>query len=204
MSDSCHTEDEMRTAIILTGAAGSGKDTVANAIYDRYPGQCFEGKFSAAIKDVACGLFEWDRDEIDFNLEYKEGVATWPDGTPQTRHSHTRRQILQILGTEMFRDTFDEDFWVRKLVNEIKESYPEDPWVISDCRFLNEFEALKEVFDQTLVIQLRRKGGPARRHNHSSELEWMQIPADVTIEADSGDTELLEDVAIRYVEEFLG
>ena len=89
----------------------------------------------------------------------KKAVATWPDGTPQTRHSHTRRQIMQIFGTDVFRDMFDQDFWVRKLVSEIESSSSEDPWVISDCRFLNEFEALQSVFDRTLVIQLRRKGG---------------------------------------------
>ncbi len=203
MSDSCHTEGMIREAIILTGAAGSGKDTVANAIYDEFDPVFYEGKFSAAIKDATCDLFGWDRYEIDDNLQYKEAVATWPDGTPQTRHSHTRRQIMQIFGTDVFRDMFDQDFWVRKLVSEIESSSSEDPWVISDCRFLNEFEALQSVFDRTLVIQLRRKGAPTHGHTHASEMEWMQIPADLTIEAASGDIDLIQDVALRHVREFL-
>lgn len=204
MTDSCHTGDVMRRAVILTGAAGSGKDTVAEAIYDSWPQYIYEGKFSAAIKDATCELFGWDRYQIDDNLEYKESVATWPDGTPQTRDSHTRRQIMQIFGTDVFRDMFDEEFWVRKLLSHIENSDIEDPWVISDCRFLNEFEALQSVFDRTLVIQLRRKGSPAHRHPHASEMEWMQIPADITIEAASGDTDLIQEVALRHVQEFLG
>ena len=110
---------------------------------------------------------------------------------------------MQIFGTDVFRDMFDQDFWVRKLVSEIESSSFEDPWVISDCRFLNEFEALQSVFDRTLVIQLRRKGAPAHGHTHASEMEWMQIPADLTIEAASGDTDLIQDVAVRHVRKFL-
>ena len=191
----------MRRAVILTGAAGSGKDTVAEAIFDEWPWSVQEGKFSAAIKDMACDLFAWDREEIDTNFQYKESIAVWPDGTPQTRHNHTRRELLQTIGTDVFRDMFDEDFWVRKLVNEIESQPPEDPWVISDCRFINEFEALKELFDETLVIQLRRIGSTPG--GHASEREWMQIPADVTIEAASGDTDLIEEVALHHVRRFL-
>lgn len=64
---------------------------------------------------------------------------------------HKPRWLLQIIGTEMFR-SIDPDVWINALFknidakNKVLMGYglAKEHIVITDCRFPNEFEALKE------------------------------------------------------------
>ena len=71
----------------------------------------------------------------------------------------TPRFLLQFIGTNLFRNQLHPEIWVNSLMNEYKSklssNYPVDDldweprfiypnWIITDCRFPNELEAVKK------------------------------------------------------------
>jgi hypothetical protein len=195
------------TGIILTGAAGSGKDTAADAIEDTFD-NVWRASFASPLKEMACNVFWWDEMLLN-ELEYKQEVALWPDGSPQsvdpvTGRARTRREILQLLGTDVFRNMVDKEFWVNQLIQGIKaDNEPNDVWVVTDCRFQNEFDALSEAFTHLLVIRLVRTDHEIPTSGHASEVDWRSIPADVVIEAKTGELDVLREATIAAANDFL-
>lgn len=64
------------------------------------------------------------------------------------------REVLQILGTDIFRKMFDENVWVNCVKNYIQKSDAEY-FIIDDMRFESELNIISENFDH-LVINLNR------------------------------------------------
>ena len=69
----------------------------------------------------------------------------------------TGREILQKVGTDLFRNNFDKDVWVKIMKRRIEAS-PETSVVFSDLRFVNECEMVQELGGT--IIRLKR--GPER------------------------------------------
>ena len=66
------------------------------------------------------------------------------------------RIMLQRYGTEIFRDKIDNDFWVKKVIEHIKES-SEEVTIITDVRFPNEIEMLEDEKEFNVVtIRIER------------------------------------------------
>ena len=110
----------------ICGFAGSGKNTAADYLVDRYKFK--QQSYAASLKDAASSIFNWDRNLLEGKTnesrEWRETVDTWwaarlgwPDLTP--------RKVLQQFGTNVCRDHFHQDIWVssleNKLLSEIKE-----------------------------------------------------------------------------------
>lgn len=113
----------------LTGKARSGKDTVAEHICST----CFFEHywFSKPMKDACAAMFNWD--ERHLYGELKEVV--------DPRFGVSPRVAVQTLGTEWGRDTINQNIWIERARIEM-ESFSD--LVISDCRFNNEAEAIRE------------------------------------------------------------
>lgn len=133
----------------IVGLIGSGKDTIANHLvknhsYERY-------SWATPLKDLAADLFGWDRNML-------EGV------TPETRQQReikdewwstklgrdwSPRSALQIMGTEVMRNSLHPDIWVlagqRRIANKVNV-------VISDTRFPNEIKAIREMGGQIWMV----------------------------------------------------
>jgi len=76
--------------------------------------------------------------------------------------SMTAREVLQFVGTEIFRRMY-EPVWVNLLINRIKEESPMIA-VIADCRFDNEAQGVKDAGGT--VVKLTRQ---TEVDNHQSE-----------------------------------
>jgi hypothetical protein len=63
----------------------------------------------------------------------------------------TPRWVLQYWGTEVGRRTFHNDIWVASIENQLRQIT--DNVVITDCRFKNEVDAIKNAGGQTLRIK---------------------------------------------------
>jgi hypothetical protein len=121
-------------------------------------------KFAAKLKEIASILtgipvekFE-DQDFKKTNLgeEWSSPILgeDWQDGKP-INVPITIRKFLQVIGTEAMRDIVHTNVWVNALFSDYKyeneestylNPYPtiEYPyWLITDLRFPNEFEAIK-------------------------------------------------------------
>lgn len=143
----------------VTGFIGSGKDTVANYL------TTFHGykklSWAGSLKDAVSHVFGWDREMLEgttkSSREWREQVDPWwaerldmPNLTP--------RWILQYWGTDVCRKAFHDDIWVASVENKFRQN--KDNIVITDCRFINEINAIK------------RAGGITIRVERGAKPEW--------------------------------
>lgn len=130
----------------ITGKAGSGKDTIANYLSNKYA-KTWKESFAKPLKLACAAAFGIDIE--DFNdSEIKELTNNYWGVSP--------RQIAQFVGTEMFRDMIGKllesdhnSFWVTRMAGLLDGYIPtedgaiyddEDTILIPDVRFQNEYE----------------------------------------------------------------
>jgi hypothetical protein len=143
----------------ITGLIGSGKDTVADYLCT------FHGfkriSFAESLKDAVAAIFNWDRELLDgctkASREWREQIDPWWAERLGIPHL-TPRWVLQQWGTEVARKGFHNDIWVAALENKIRNI--KDDIVITDCRFPNELQAIKNA------------GGITVRTHRGDEPEW--------------------------------
>ena len=115
----------------ITGYAGAGKTTVANIFCEQAP--FYKLSFANKLRDIAQQVYPH---MSFFDNNAKEIVDLQTGCTP--------RQILQMLGTDVFRK-IDSDTWVRLLKAQIEATWLEKPHVnivIDDVRFPNELKII--------------------------------------------------------------
>ena len=126
----------------ITGLIGSGKDTAADYLCTVHGFKRMS--FAGTLKDAVAAVFGWDREMLEGSTkasrEWREQVDEWwanrlgiPDLTP--------RYILQQWGTEVCRKGFHNDVWVASVEYRLRSIT--DNVVITDCRFPNELDAIK-------------------------------------------------------------
>ena len=196
--------DAMIVAFI--GPAGSGKDTAAAALLGD------EGaanlKFASPLKDICSQIFGWDRYRIDTDLSYKEEVGYYCDGTPNMNKQgtpQTRRQILQLVGTDLMRNQVNDDVWLQAALQTVSQRQDIKLWVVTDARFTNEIEFLRSNFRHVLVVRLTRLGGTTgtEAHTHISEMQSSEIVADEHVSALDGDVNGLQVRSCELVDEWI-
>jgi hypothetical protein len=141
----------------LTGYKGSGKDTAANFMwflgYKRFA-------FADNLKKIC---------EIAFGLSHAQLHGNAKE-IIDTRYNLTPRQIMQIVGTDLFKNRFPH-IWI----NAFKNTYiPGKCYVITDVRFEDEAQCIKECGGKIICINR----GLKRNDTHISERE---IPHDLRV-----------------------
>jgi hypothetical protein len=141
----------------ICGLIGAGKDTAADYLVNDH--EFRRESFANTLKDAVAQVFGWDRTLLEGRTKearaWREEVDIWwakrlnmPDLTP--------RLMLQLWGTEVCRKGFHDDIWIASLENKLRTS--RDDVVISDCRFPNEIQAIKQ--QGGLVIRVVRGPEP--------------------------------------------
>jgi len=136
----------------ICGFIGSGKDTVADYLVNFH--EFRRESFASTLKDAVSSVFGWDRTMLEGRTaqarEWREQIDPWwaerldmPTLTP--------RWVLQYWGTEVCRKAFHDDIWIASLENKLRNS--RDNIVISDCRFPNEIESLKQAGGSIVWVQ---------------------------------------------------
>lgn len=90
------------------------------------------------------------------------------DGYKETKAGPEIRRLLQRLGTEAGRQTLGENIWVDAT---LKDYTSYENWVVSDARFLNEFDAITQRGGD--IWRIERPGVEAL-NDHASETEALQ------------------------------
>ena len=186
----------------ITGFIGSGKGTVANMFVER---GCSEDSFAAPLKDLTSSIFGWPRHLMEGDTVESRDFRETPDmfwtkklGVP----NFTPRLALQLLGTEVLRNHFDQDIWLNSLEYRIRKQNLGAPCtVVSDARFRNELDLIKSMGG--VVIWVQRGELPewfdiaSQAHNnvvsrkimqtkyrdvHESEWNWAGYPVDYIID----------------------
>lgn len=134
--------------IILKGSAGSGKDTLANYIATKYNFKKLA--FADPLKEIVSIISGW-------NIELVKGDTKESRIFRETeKHEDfnlTCRQMLQKVGTDVFRYNFDDKIWIKILLKKLNN---EDKFIITDCRFKNEFLDIKDKYDNVFIVHIDR------------------------------------------------
>jgi hypothetical protein len=184
--------------IAVTGGIGAGKDTVAKHLSAQHGFQRIS--IAEPLKRIAQDVYGLEHRHVFGSQNDK--AEELPDVQSANGKPRTPRQILEWLGTEGFR-SIDPDTWV-KLAMRRADAFLDDgvSVVITDTRFENEFEAVKQRGGEIWVI--RKVGGRQETSNHASDVDrtryfWKHTP-DADLVAPAGDLAGLfaqADIALR-------
>lgn len=167
----------------LCGAAGSGKNTVADILGWR------QASFAAPLYRMVAVMTGVPVQSLQ-DRACKEQPIEWLGKSP--------RQLLQTLGTEWGRAHVAEDVWIRATLHEIT------PWleagenvVVTDVRFDNEAAAIRAAGGR--VIRVARGGCLAgATAGHSSEAGISACFVDAEID-NSGGLDALRDAVVACI-----
>ena len=198
----------MSKIISVSGLIGSGKDTVADfLVHDcGYKRESFAG----TLKDAVAAIFGWDREMLEGKTETaranRETVDKWWAERLNMPHL-TPRWVLQNFGTEVCRRGFHDDIWIASLERKL-DSFKDEKIVISDARFINELDLLKNAGAKTVWVRrgmlpawfdvaarpdLRWQMGTTYSDVHRSEWDWAGYKFDQVMFNDSTLNDLFDE-----------
>ena len=166
----------------VCGLRRAGKDTVARYFVDHLGYE--HCKISDELKKIVQLLFHFTDQQLE--TDEKDRIDPRWNITPRCAMQFIGTEIMQYKIQEILPDT-GRKFWIssfiqRHLVNDKKI-------VISDLRFLHEYEELqKATQNQLLVIRVERNN--CMESAHISEKEYKTIPADIVVTNDGSIDEL--------------
>ena len=179
----------MALVVALVGEAGAGKDSIADVLTQKFDFErlAFASPLKKACKEVF-GLTDkqlHDRDE-------KEKIDKFWHKSP--------RELFQQVGTLMKQ--VDEDVWLNSLLRHADALVAnKKDVVVTDCRYKNEEQALRDQYNAIIVRVVRPDNTAGTTHSeHTSETEQHSIDADFTVCNDSSLEDLQRKVSTLLLE----
>lgn len=164
----------------LTGKKRAGKTTVANHLVEKY--NFHEISFADPLKKIIGEELLGLTPEQLFDPVKKEQVDPFWNKSP--------RVLLQLIGTDCFRNIIDPDFWVKLAEREITKHLDAGKNVVlSDVRFPNEVDCVTKLGGK--MIHIIRLESSTTFDCHASETALDKYVFNYRIEAPSGDIESL-------------
>jgi dephospho-CoA kinase len=159
----------------IIGKKHSGKDTLADYIVSKYK---FKKKsFAYPLKKTCSYLFNIPFHYFE-NQELKEKMIEEWEMSP--------RQIMQKVGTDMFRHQIEDTFWIRHLFHDINV---QSNIVITDIRFLNEIIMVQKY--NGILIYIERNNNICK-DEHESENQDLIKYADFYLQNNSSINDFIE------------
>jgi hypothetical protein len=156
----------------LCGWEGCGKTTAANYLIDEM--NFVEVSFADTLKEVCAILF-------DYPLDILRGKTPEARAEREIRKDEiwgmTGREILEQIGTDVFRTHFDDNIWIkiaqRRIVKLLSEGRNV---VISDIRFPNEYQFVKDLKGEVVhIIRDRSKKKLTEDLKHFHPSKWSHL-----------------------------
>ncbi len=165
----------MATLIGITGRAGAGKNTLAEAIVSAMGGGEIVG-FGDTLRDVVEAAFgsRYETQESKAAVdEYWDRRLVGPGDSISQKlgdRQVTGRRILQFFGTEIFRNLVHPDFWLFTMERRLAQpKYQQAPVVvIADVRFENEASFIRRRGGEVIEI-MRADQRSTAAADHASE-----------------------------------
>ena len=163
--------------IILCGKKEAGKTTSARIFATFFKESCIYS-FASPLKEVA-GIFGISRFDC---AENKNALTTWSwndlepslkDLYPFKKGNLTVREFLQVFGTDVVRNCFSRNAWVKLTYDAIESLKRDTPaghhivYIIDDARFANEI-ALRHGL-KSVIIKVNRPSLVTSGDSHVSE-----------------------------------
>jgi len=142
----------------ITGAAGSGKDTLANILVD--DGQSIIYSMASPLKESASILFGIDIDDFYDRVKKETINDVW---------GFTPRELLIKMGTDFGRNVINKDIFIKRAQVELDKHKNSliGKFIIPDIRFDNEAEFVKN--NNGIVIKISRDNRDVVQVNHETE-----------------------------------
>jgi len=176
----------MSKILVFTGKKARGKTTAANYVMKALDGKCKLQKLSFAtpLKDLCIEILglkpeqcyttdpaaketdtPWDWQELSYDLREKFKKYAGPVKA---------RELLQIIGTDLFRESFCQNIWVKAAMH-MTRSCDADVILFDDARFPNEIAALRN--EGAIIVRMVRDM-PEDNDEHPSERALDDYPLD--------------------------
>jgi hypothetical protein len=188
-----------KNIIAICGAKRCGKDVISQYIVDKHG--YTKIAFADPLKNIVKSIFDFN--DIQVGIDEINCIGHEKD-TIDDKWGISPRQALQFFGTEILQYKIQEllpninkNFLSNKLCNKIED---DKNYVISDLRFIHEYERLKELkmFNLFIIRILRSSENMDNNKpsidNHISEKEFLNIPYDIEIVNDSS----IEEYFLKY------
>lgn len=138
--------------IAISGFIGSGKDTVAEYLIKNYGFK--RESLANSLKDSVSAIFNWPRKLLEGDTIESRNWREQPDKWWSEKlgiENFTPRLAMQLIGTEVFRNNFNDNIWIYSLEARLK--HHNRNIVITDCRFPNEIELIKKLNGSVIWVK---------------------------------------------------
>jgi len=191
----------------LCGFKSYGKDTIAEYLVQEYGFKKLS--FAGAIKDMLSILFGWSRDKLEGltkeDREWREEIdPIWSKLLDMPLLSP--RYAMQYLATELFRNHFHPDIWLKVVENQLNKY---ENIVISDCRFTNEINMIQKYGGKIIHVHRNipswfyryQQGEEVEyiKNIHISEYQWIRTHKDYIIENNTSIEDLIKNINEIYI-----
>jgi len=132
----------MKKIIGVSGKKGSGKDTFFEIVNESAAYIYDNKKFADKLKEICILISGMDKEFFYDRNKYSEYMKIW---------NMDCREMMQKIGTDVFRNNFDTDIWVKALESNINDN---SNWIVTDVRFPNEVDMIKR--HGGLIIRVNR------------------------------------------------
>ena len=188
----------MKTVIGIGGKKRAGKSTLAGYIAEMAALRRFiteEVSFAQPIKEMMQVVF---KHEVPWSTFIADDRKQFPVEIAPGEYM-TVRQILQLVGTDCFRNIIHPDFWVARGIAKIKTS-PADIVLVPDVRFGNELQALKQLGTTVFVEKTSELEPELDLHPSEMELDKIRNGFDVELVAPEGNFSVMKEFAATFVQ----
>ena len=168
----------MYSWIGICGKKRSGKDVIADYLVSNYGFE--KQKIAENLKNAVKLLFSFTDQQLEDDTKDIVDI----------RWGISPRKAMQFIGTDIMQFEIQKiipdigrNFWINSFLQKLNNN---NKIVISDIRFKHEYEAIKQACragDKFLMIKVERKG-LTLEDTHASEIEFEDIPIDITIQND--------------------
>ena len=177
--------NKAKIIINLLGRKRSGKETFYKLLCP-YIKDIAELQFATPLKKLCIEILGLEREQCYGSDACRETVTSyrWDEvaeiikvNYPQVGEYLTARQVLQIVGTDLFRNLLSKDIWTRAAINTAIKSQAK-VCVFTDGRFINEIDALDELkksVNRVIHIRLYRETGLTDKHTSEIELDDLDL-----------------------------
>ena len=171
----------------IVGLIGSGKDTVAERLVAQHSYR--RDSFAKSLKDAVSTMFNWDRELLEGKTDSSREWREQPDEYWSEKFGKpvTPRWVLQYFGTEVMRGQMYDGIWVDSCIGR----YKGDNTVISDTRFPNEINKIRNIGGKIILVKRGQdpdwftsyvEGNIIPSGIHSSEYLWAKSEFDYIID----------------------
>lgn len=160
----------------ICGRKRSGKDTIAQYLCQQYGYE--NQKISEDLKKMVQLLFGFSDEQVEDDTK----------DVNDTRWDISPREAMQFFGTHVMQKEIQHlltkkqigrRFWIESFVTKHNLHDTEKRIVISDIRFLHEYEVLKRY--NAFIIRVDKDAMPFDQSDHESEKDYINIPTDAIL-----------------------